>query len=57
MAKQKPNQDQFLFQPNFSHLIFDAFVTMPHQDCTKTITSFIHQFSYQGKKSKCTELA
>ena len=38
------NQDQFLLQPNFSHLIFDAFVTIPHQDCTKTINSLIHQF-------------
>ena len=51
LAKPKPNQDQFLLQPNFSHLIFDAFVTIPHQDCTKTITSLIHQFCYQGKKS------
>jgi len=43
-------------QPNFSHLIFDAFVTIPHQDCTKTITSLIHQFCYQGKKTQSTEL-
>jgi len=40
---------------NFSHLIFYAFVTIPHQDCIKTITSFIHQFCYQGKKSQSTE--
>jgi len=56
MAKAKPNQDQFLLQPNFSHLIFDVVRTFPHQDCTKTITSLIHQFSYQGKKSQSTEL-
>ena len=51
----KPNQDQFLLQPNFSHLIFYAFVTIPHQDCTKTITLLIHQFCYQCKKSQSTE--
>ena len=56
LAKPTPHQDQFLLQPNFSHLIFDAFVTFPHQDCTKTITSLIHQFCYQGKKSRSTEL-
>jgi len=38
LAKPKSNQDQFLLQPNFSHLIFDAFVTIAHQDFTKTIT-------------------
>jgi len=43
-------------QPNFSHLIFYAFVTIPHQDCTKTITSLIHQFCYQGKKIQSAEL-
>jgi len=56
LAKPKPNQDQFLLQPNLSHLIFYAFVTIPHQDCTKTITTIIHQFCYQGKKSQSTEL-
>ena len=56
VAKPTPNQDQFLLQPNFSHLIFYAFVTIPHQYCTKTITSLIHQFCYQGKKSQSTEL-
>jgi len=56
LAKPKPNQDQMLLQPNFSHLIFYAFVTIPHQDCTKTITSLIHQFCYQGKKIQSTEL-
>ena len=50
LAKPKPNQDQFLLQPNLSHLIFCAFVTIPHQDRTKTITSLIQQFFYQGKK-------
>ena len=52
LAKPKRNQDQlFLLQPNFSHLIFDAFVTIPNQDCTKTITALIHQFCYQGIKN------
>ena len=44
------NQDQFLLQPNFSPVIFYAFVSILHQDCTKTIISLIHQFCYQGKK-------
>jgi len=56
LAKPKPNQDQFLLQQNFSNLIFDAFVTIPHQDCAKTITSLIYQFFYQGKKSESSEL-
>jgi len=56
LAKPKPNQDQFLLQQNFSHLIFYAFVSIPPQDCTKTITSLIHQFCYQGKKSQSNEL-
>jgi len=56
LAKPQPNQDQFLLQPNFSHLIFDSFVTIAHQDCTKTITSLMHQFCYQSKKSQSTEL-
>ena len=53
---QKPNQDQVLLQPNFSHLIFYAFVTIPHQDCPKTINSLIHKFCYQGKKCQSIEL-
>jgi len=58
LAKPKPNQDQlFLLQPNFSHLIFYAFVTIPHQDCTKTITSLIHQFSTKAKKANPPNLA
>jgi len=57
LGKPKSNQDQFLLQPNFSHLIFDAFVPIPHQGCTKTITSLIHQFCYQGKESQSTELS
>ncbi len=56
LAKPKPNQDKFLLQPNFSHLILYAFVTIPHQDCTKTITLLILQFCYQGKTSQSTEL-
>jgi len=56
LAKPKPNKDQILLQQNFSHLIFDAFVTIPHQYCTKTITSPIHQFCYQGKKCQSAEL-
>jgi len=57
LAKPKPNQDEFLLQPNFSHLIFYAFVTILHQDCTKTVTSLIHQFCFQGKKANPTNLA
>jgi len=56
LAKPKPKKDQFLLQPNFSHLIFYAFITIPHQDCTRTTTSLIHQFCYEGKKSQFTEL-
>jgi len=56
LANPKPNQDQFLLQPNFSHLILDAFVTIPHQDCSKTMTSLIQQFFYPGKKSQSTQL-
>jgi len=41
MAKPKPNQNQLLLQPNYSHLIFDAFVTIRHQDRTKN-----HNFTY-----------
>jgi len=55
LAKPKPHQDQFLLQPNFSHLIFYAFLRIPLQDYTKTITSLIHQFCYQGKKIQSTE--
>ena len=55
LAKPEPNQDQFLLQPKISHPIFDASVTIPHQDCTKTITSLIHQYCYQGKKSQSIE--
>ena len=49
-AKPKPNQDEFLSQPNFWHLILNAFVTIPHQDCSKTMTSLTHQFCNQCKK-------
>jgi len=30
LAKPKPNQDQFLLQPNFSDLILHTFLTIPH---------------------------
>jgi len=56
LSKPKPNDDQFLLPQNFSHLIFYAFVTIPYQDCTKTITLLIHQFCYQGRKSQSTEV-
>ena len=46
------NQDQFLLQPNFGHLILDAFVRIPHQDCSKTMTSLVLQFCYQDTKSR-----
>jgi len=52
MAKTKPNQDHFLFQQNFSQLILDAFLTIPHQDFSKTTTSLFHQFCYQDTKPR-----
>ena len=56
LAKQNLNQDQFVLQQDFSHLIFYAFVKISHQDCTKTITSLIHQLCYQGKRRQSIEL-
>ena len=56
LAKPKPNIDQFLLQPNFWHHILDAIVTIPHQDCSKTMTSLFHQFCYQSTKSQYTQL-
>jgi len=50
MAKPKPNQDQFLLQPNFSYLILYAFVTIPHQDCTKTKLHLFTNFANKAKK-------
>ena len=55
LAKPKPNQVQFLLQPNFWHVILDAFVAIPHQDCSKTMTSLIHQFFYQGTKTRSND--
>ena len=55
LAKPKPNQDQFLLQPNFWHLILDAFVRIPHQDCSKTMTSLFHQFCKEGTKNQSTQ--
>jgi len=52
LPKPKPNQVQFLLQPNFSHLILHTFVTIPHQDCSKTMTSLFHQFCYQVTKTR-----
>ena len=57
LAKPKPNQDQFLLQQNFSHLILHTFVTLPHQDCLKTMTSLFHKFCYQGTKANPPNLA
>jgi len=56
LAKPKPNQDQFLLQPNFWLLILDAFVRIPHQDYSKTMTSLFYQFCYQGTKTQSTQL-
>ena len=56
LAKPKSNQDQFLLQPNFSYLILHTFVTIPHQDCSQTMTSLFHQFCYQGTKSQSTQI-
>jgi len=47
---QNPTKINSFRNQTFSHLMFDAFVTIPHQDCTKTITSLFHQFCYQSKK-------
>jgi len=44
-------------QPNFLHLIFYAFVTIPHQDCTKTITSLFTNFATKAKKTNPPNLA
>ena len=52
LAKPKPNEYQFLLQPNFSHLILHSFVTIPHKDCSKTMTALFHQFWYQGTKTR-----
>ena len=51
-----PNQEQFLLQPNFWRLILHTFVTIAHQDCSKTMTSLFHQFCYQGIKCQSTQL-
>jgi len=56
LANPKPNQDQFLLQHNFSHFILHTFVTIPHQDFKKTMSSLIHQFCNQGKKRESTKL-
>jgi len=56
MAKAKPNQDQFVLKPNFSQVVFDAFVTIPHQDCSKAMPPFFYQFVYQGTKSQSNQL-
>jgi len=52
LAKAQPNKDQFLLEPNFSHLILHTFLTLPHQDCSETMTSLFHQFCYQGTKTR-----
>ena len=57
LVKTKPNQDQFLLQPNFWHLILDAFQTIPHQDYSKTMTSLFHQFCYRDTNSESTQLS
>jgi len=57
MANPKPNQDQFLLQPNISHLILHSFVTIPHQDCSKTMTPLYHQFATNAQKPNPPNLA
>jgi len=52
LSKPKPNQDQFLLQPYFSLLILHTFVTIPHQESSKTMTSLFHQFCNQGTKTR-----
>ena len=44
------------FATKFWHLILDAFVTIPQQDSSKTMTSLFHQFCYKGTKSQSTQL-
>jgi len=56
LAKPKPNQYHILLQLNFWHLILDAFVKIPHQDCSKTMTSLFNQVCYQATKSQSTQL-
>jgi len=56
LAKRKPNQDEFLLQPNVSHLILHTIVTLSLQDCSNTITSIFHQFCCRGTKSQSAQL-
>jgi len=51
LARPKPNQDQFTLQPNFSNHILDAFVTIPHQDCSKTMTHLFTNFATKALKA------
>jgi len=55
--RQNPTKINSFLQPNFSHLILHIFVTIPHQDCSKTNISLIHEFCYQGKKASPPNLA
>ena len=48
---QYPTKINSFLQPNFAHLILDAFVTIPHQDCAKTTISLFHQFCNQVTKT------
>jgi len=50
LAKPKPNQDQFLSQPNFSHLILVAFVTIPTKIAPKPRLHFFTNFATKAQK-------
>ena len=50
MAKPKPNKDQFLLQPDFSHLILDAFVQFPTKIAQKPRLHFFTNFANEAPK-------
>jgi len=49
LAKPKANQDQFLLQPNFSHLIWHTYVTLPDQDCSRLTRSMFKALGANGR--------
>ena len=49
---ENPTKINSFCKKNFWDLILDAFVTIRHQDCSKTMTSLFHQFCYEGIKTR-----
>ena len=49
-AKTQPRSIPFVTKLLTPH--FDAFVLIPHQDCSKTTTSLYHQFCNQDTKTR-----